>query len=727
MKLSIYIFTTIGLLFSGSLKAQFPTNNLPQGGSSSGFPTGNQQAGFPQGRQPDKIKKNPSSRIGLDDSTKVVYGPTSTKYFLEEDVFNNRKKLYNIDTIVDATHNYNFVQRNKNLYQDLGNLGTAIRPVFYKAPEQIGTMLGYDAFSLYTFKPSQVRYFNTKSPFSNIIYVPGGGEQDLLQFELSRNVDSLWNVGINVQRITANKQLIDKTAIADNSAISHWDFMVHSNYQTKNKKYSVLAYFNLSDHNSNDQGGVVIETGRDFQSMLFLAGNRPLLTVAATRDKSYNLHIYHEYVGYKAFQIYQVIDYQTRKVQFKDNSFAAGLENGFYPKDYKNLSFRQYRLYTQGGDKLSPPTKIDPTYYYINPQSDSIYNETRYTLFEHKSGIKGFYKGFNYRLHIRQRFYTYQNPFNSYQNFPVLKYKDIPINSPFETQVYKYTKDTAKVYGSTENMVGIWLNQYFKDSTRAFAEAEYFIGNDYQFKFEYQGKWLNLGYRSQSTSPTLVQRANFNNGLRWEDYSSFLNYSRSRGISDKVQTNNIYGYGSVRFGGLIFHPSVDFDIITNYIYFDTLAFVRQNKGTAIGILRTGLGFDYRKGKFSMTNQIYYSESTGPDLIRFPKIFANSRLAFDLLYKKKLYIQTGIELHYKSGYYADAYMPAIQQFHLQDKQNIEGYLQADVFADLRINRVRLFFKFAHVNQGIFNGGYYASPGFAGMGRVLAFGVHWLLFD
>ena len=727
MKLSIYIFTTIGLLFSGSLKAQFPTNNLPQGGSSSGFPTGNQQAGFPQGRQPDKIKKNPSGRIGLDDSTKVVYGPTSTKYFLEEDVFNNRKKLYNIDTIVDATHNYNFVQRNKNLYQDLGNLGTAIRPVFYKAPEQIGTMLGYDAFSLYTFKSSQVRYFNTKSPFSNIIYVPGGGEQDLLQFELSRNVDSLWNVGINVQRITANKQLIDKTAIADNSAISHWDFMVHSNYQTKNKKYSVLAYFNLSDHSSNDQGGVVIETGRDFQSMLFLAGNRPLLTVAATRDKSYNLHIYHEYVGYKAFQIYQVIDYQTRKVQFKDNSFAAGLENGFYPKDYKNLSFRQYRLYTQGGDKLSPSTKIDPTYYYINPQSDSIYNETRYTLFEHKSGIKGFYKGFNYRLHIRQRFYTYQNPFNSYQNFPVLKYKDIPINSPFETQVYKYTKDTAKVYGSTENMVGIWLNQYFKDSTRAFAEAEYFIGNDYQFKFEYQGKWLNLGYRSQSTSPTLVQRANFNNGLRWEDYSSFLNYSRSRGVNDKVQTNNIYGYGSVKFGGLIFHPSVDFNVITNYIYFDTLAFVRQNKGTAIGILRTGLGFDYRKGKFSMTNQIYYSESTGPDLIRFPKIFANSRLAFDLLYKKKLYIQTGIELHYKSGYYADAYMPAFQQFHLQDKQNIEGYLQADVFADLRINRVRLFFKFAHVNQGIFNGGYYASPGFAGMGRVLAFGVHWLLFD
>ncbi len=725
MKLSIYILTTIGLLFSGSLKAQIPTNLPQQGGS--GFPTGNQQTGFPQPTQQDKTKQKENGRIGLDDSTKVIYGPTSTKYFLEEDVFNNRKRFYTIDTTMDGIHNYNFVQRNRNLYTDLGNIGTAIRPLFYKAPEQIGTMLGYDAFSLYTFKPSQVRYFNTKSPFSNIIYVPGGNNQDLLQFELSRNIDSLWNVGINVQRISSNKQLIDGTATADNAAISHWDFMVHSNYQTKNRKYSLLAYFNLSDHNSNDQGGVVVETGRDLQYMLQLAGNRPLLTNASTRDKSYNLHVYHEYAGYKAFQVYQVIDFQTRKVQFKDNNFNDGLTNGFYPKDYKNLNYRQNQQTRPIGNRLSPLTKIDSLFYNIQPQSDSIYNETRYTLFEHKSGIKGFYKGFNYRFHIRQRFYSYQNPFNSYQNTPVLRYKDIPINSPSDVQIYKYSKDTSKVYGSSENMVGIWLNQYFKDSTRAFADAEYFIGNDYQFKFEYQGKWLNLGYESQSTSPTLIQRANFNNGLRWEDYTTFLNYSRSRGVNEKVQNNNIYGYGSVKFGGLVFHPSVDFNVIKNYIYFDTNAFVRQDKGTAIGILRFGLGFDYRKGKFSTTNQVFYTERTGPDLIRFPKLFTNSRLAYDLLFKKKLFIKAGVELHYKSGYYADAYMPAIQQFHLQNKQEIFGYVQADVFADLRINRVRLFLKFAHVNQGLFSGGYYASPGFAGMGRTFEFGVHWLLFD
>ncbi|PWK29186.1 putative beta-barrel porin [Arcicella aurantiaca] len=671
MKLRIYILTIIGLLFSGLLKAQFPSTTQ-EGGSA--FPTN----GFPTENQKDKDAKkaaNSNGRIGLDDSTKVVYGPTSTRYFLEEDVVNNRKRLYNIDTIIDGIHNYNFVQRNKNLYQDLGNLGTAIRPVFYKAPEQIGTLLGYDAYTLYTFKPNQVRYYNTKSPFTNIIYVPGGGEQDLLQFELSRNIDSLWNVGLNVQRITANKTLIDQTSTGDNSSIGHWDFMVHSNYQTKNKKYSLLAYLNLSDHNSNDQGGVVVETGRDYQGMLALADNRPILTVASTRDNSYNLHVYHEYVGYKAFQIFQNIDYQTRRVRFGDKGFSAAWQTGFYPYAFKANSETAYRY--------SADTSV--TNHVV---LDSLYNESKYTNFEVKTGIKGFYKGFNYRMHLRTRIYNYTNPL----------------------------KPAYNISNKNENFLGLWLNQYFKDSTRVFGEVEFSTDlQNLRINGEFQGKWLNVGGSFISTPATLVQQRTYNNGFRWT------------GELDNVKTTNVYAYTNLKFKQLVLRPSADITKIASYAYFDTLAYVQQSKKD-IEIYRVGLGFDFRKGHFSTTNQIYYTTTGDEDkLMRIPKLFANSRVAFDLLYRKKLFIQTGLEFHYKSSYYADAYMPAIQQFHLQDKQLIEGYLQADAFADMRINRVRIFVKFAHVNKGLLGNGYYASPGFAGMGRVLAFGVHWLLFD
>jgi hypothetical protein len=689
VKLSIYILTTIGLLFSGSLKAQFPTNIPQQGGGgfpTTGFPNGDSQTGFPQ-RNPNDKKSNANGRIGLDDSTKVIYGPTSTKYFLEEDVFNNRKRLYNIDTTMDGIHNYNFVQRNKNLYQDLGNIGTAIRPIFYKAPEQIGTLLGYDAFSLYTFKPSQVRYYNTKSPFSNIIYVPGGNDQDLLQFELSRNIDSLWNVGINVQRISANKQLIDKTTNGDNTAISHWDFMMHTNYQTKNKKYSLLAYFNLSDHNSNDQGGVLIDDNisvnptrlYSYQEKLSTGGNKPLLTDAVSRDKSYNFHVYHEYVGYRAFQIYQVIDYQSRKVEFKDKNFRSGWQSGFYPFAYKDNEFIGFRSTADTAilKKLA---------------LDSLSNESQFSNLEIKSGLKGFYKGFNYRLHLRTRFFGYTNPL----------FKDLTKNDKNET------------------FLGLWLNQYFKDSTRFFGEFEKSINtNDFRLNGEYQGKWLNVGGNWTSSSPTFVQQFTYNNGFRWN--KPLLN----------VSTINAFGYTTLKIKNLTFRPTIDLTKITDYIYFDTDANVKQKIGD-IWIYRAGLGLEFRKKKFSTINQLYFTTTTDENnLIRIPPLFVNARFAYDLLYKKKLFIQAGVELHYKSSYYADAYMPAIQQFHLQNSQFIEGYVQADAFADMRINRVRLFFKFAHANQGLTQGnnekGYYVSPKFAGMGRTFEFGLHWLLFD
>ena len=696
MKVNIYLITILALLFSGSLQAQFPTNLPQQGGNGSGFPNSN--SGFPTGNNPnntfpqnDTKNKNTSGRTGLDDSTKVIYGPTSTRFFLEEDVVNNRKILYTIDTTLAGIHNYNFVQRNKNLYQDLGNIGTAIRPVFYKAPEQIGTLLGYDTYTLYNIKPSEVRYYNTKSPFSRIIYVPGGGEQDLLQFELSRNIDSLWNIGINVQRISSDKTLVDKSATSDNTANSHWDFTIHSNYQTKNKKYSLLAFVNLADRNTNDQGGLVLEQNNTlnrqntYNEMLELDGNKPILKTAFSRDKSYNFHLYHEYVGYKAFQIYQNIDIQTRKVQFGDKGFATNWQSGFYPFAYQKKDI------TAKGVRYPTDTAT-----FRKLGLDSVYNENVYTNYEIKTGLKGFYKGFNYRAHFRQRFFT-----NSVYS----------LDTSIPKRDYSYTKN--------ENYLGLWLNQYFKDSTRAFGEVETSLDlQNFRINGEFQGKWLNVGGSYITTTPTIVQQRMLNNAFRWKN-DTLLN----------VASLNAYAYTSLKFKGFNLNPSVEINRILDYIYFDKNAFVQQNDEDIL-ITRIGLGIDYRWKKFSTINQVYVNiKKDDNNVMPIPLTFINSRLAVDLLFRKKLFIQTGVDINYQSEYFGNAYMPVTQQFYLQDKQSIQGYAQVDVFADLRINRVRIFFKFAHANYRLplIKSNYYAAPGFAGMGRVLAFGVHWLLFD
>ncbi|WP_420147669.1 putative porin, partial [Spirosoma sp.] len=88
---------------------------------------------------------------GIDDSTKVIYGPKSTRYVLEDDIFNNRRKLYTMDTTMDDVHRFTYVQRSQNLYQDLGTLGTPIRPVFVQEPDQLGAQSGYTVFAPYAY------------------------------------------------------------------------------------------------------------------------------------------------------------------------------------------------------------------------------------------------------------------------------------------------------------------------------------------------------------------------------------------------------------------------------------------------------------------------------------------------------------------------------------------------------------------------------------------------
>src|SRR5688500_15972246 len=62
------------------------------------------------------------SRI-IDDTTKQIYGPNTSRYFYETEVFYKREILHPIDTLIKNFQRWNYVQRYNNLYQDLGNIG----------------------------------------------------------------------------------------------------------------------------------------------------------------------------------------------------------------------------------------------------------------------------------------------------------------------------------------------------------------------------------------------------------------------------------------------------------------------------------------------------------------------------------------------------------------------------------------------------------------------------
>ena len=652
---------------------QFPGGTqLPNG-----FPGG---FGGQQGRPGSSTSTTGSN--GIDDSTKVIYGPKSTRFFLEEDVFNNRKKLYTVDTTMDDVHRFTYVQRSQNQYQDLGTLGTPMRPVFVQVPQQLGAQTGYYVFSPYAYQTMGVRYFDTKSPFTDMYLALGGRNQNILRFDFAQNINPRWNVGFNVQRFTSQKQFGTAGSNDPNKLLAqNWGFLGHTNYRSKNDKYTLLLHFINMNHSLDEQGGVLPgETAEgtpivyNYTGDAILRSGDPRFQIQGPHgwEIRNDWHVYHQYVLDQGFQVYHRLDYRRQKNFYQDDT----------------LRLNQSVTYPDGSVRRFYP--------FIQGDSSRIFQEARFRLVENQFGLKGVYRrggsAFNYRAYLRSRIFGQYTQYNtSRTNF-----------NEYETR-------------RVETFLGGWLGYYFPDSlSQITAEAEYQVGGGFRLQGQFDSKFLTAGYTAMLIQPTLLQ----------ERYQSMVYFWRN---DFKLRGYN-YAYGklNLRYKKLRIEPGIDYYLLSNYTYFDTNAVARQASGS-FSVLRTGLGYHLQLGKFLVSGQAYYTVQSRSDILRTPPFFINTRLQYEFLYAKVLYIQAGIDLHYKSPYYADAYMPLTQQFYLQNRQRVEGYVLADLYANLRVNRTRLFVKLTHANEGVFAPGYFVAPDFLQMRRGFAFGVDWYLFD
>ncbi|QJW89413.1 putative porin [Spirosoma taeanense] len=668
----VFLFLLLGLTLT-TWAQQFPGGSQLPGG----FPGFGGQQGRPS-------STTGISGSGIDDSTKVIYGPKSTRYVLEEDIFNNRRKLYTVDTTMDDTHLFLYVQRSQNQYQDLGNLGTPMRPVFVQEPQQLGAQTGYYVFAPYAYQTMGVKYFDTKSPFTDMYLALGGHNQNILRFNFAQNITPRWNVGFNVQRFTSQKQF-GTSGVNDPTKLlaQNWGFVGHTNYRSKNEKYTLLAHFINMNHSIDEQGGVLTGENLDGTPNIYAYTGEARLNGGSTRGPNPNgrelrndWHVYHQYVLDQGFQVFHRLDYRRQKNYYQDDTL---------------------RLNQQTRSAIEGVREEIPGFYpAILGDTSRIEQDARFRLVENMFGLKGVYRrrgsAFNYRAYLRSRIYGQYTRYNTSRT----------LYNEYETR-------------RAETFLGGWLGYYFPDSlSQMTAEAEYQVGGGFRLQGQFDSKWLTAGYSAMLVQPTLLQERFQSHIFFWRNDFKLRGY------------NHAFGQFNLRYRKLQLKPGLDYFLLSNYTYFDTAAIARQASGS-FSVLRTGLGYQIGFGKFLTSGQLYYTVQSRTDILRTPPFFMNARLQYEFLYAKVLYIQVGVDLHYKSSYFADAYMPVTQQFYLQNKQRVEGYVLADLYANLRVNRTRLFVKLTHANQGVLQPGYFVAPEFLQMRRGFAFGVDWYLFD
>jgi hypothetical protein len=163
------------------------------------------------------------------------------------------------------------------------------------------------------------------------------------------------------------------------------------------------------------------------------------------------------------------------------------------------------------------------------------------------------------------------------------------------------------------------------------------------------------------------------------------------------------------------------------IYYDTAALPTQYKGSTV-VTRLFVQKDLKLGHIHFNNTINYQTTQNTDIIRLPQYYTFHQLYYEgKLFKKALWLQFGVQARYVSAFKANAFMPATDQFYLQDQKEYGNYVFVDVFLNAQIDRFRFFLLASHINQGLSGANYMLCPTYAMPDRSLKAGLCWMFFD
>ncbi len=258
------------------------------------------------------------SRI-IDDSTKQVYGGYTTFYQTFEGILNNKDNLQKVDTAIGTLRRVSEVEKLDFKYQNLGNLGTAMRPVFYSPPTQVGIRSGYDAYVPYYITAEEIEYFDTKSPYTPLDVVIGGKGRAVTNIKHTRNITPYWNAGVHYKKINADKQ-VSSSGKGDNQSAST-AYYIHMDYQSPNGKYHGLTSLTRINHKVWEQGGIVIPEG-DPVNAYFDKNASVRLDNAQSQDFRIGYHLYNQYKLRNEFQLYQSFQYIQNRNFFTDKGLS---------------------------------------------------------------------------------------------------------------------------------------------------------------------------------------------------------------------------------------------------------------------------------------------------------------------------------------------------------------------------------------------------------------------
>ena len=611
----------------------------------------------------------------------MITDSTNVKYFTQN--LNNLTlgSIYTWDTTTLLTSFYDRLEDPYKIYQTLSNSGLAHKDINFTFPCKLGFNTEHPSFSSYLHTLDNIKFPITLQPFTNITYMMGDKKEQHLDVLFCREFLPRFF-------ITLNYDIDFSPGLYKRSKSQNSFFNGNFRYNTKNERYGISGYYFHDKINIQENGGIV----DDNTFIKDLESDKSIISVNITNAT--NLIKSSGFALDQYFNILSPNIKDTRDTTYKKNKIGIGRINHHF--SYQNNKYvyddsNPLSYFYQNFDPVIDSTRTFDSIHFYNIKNVIYWNTLGYKKYNDDIpfyltlGLEH-----NYTHHAGYYDYITKERFNK-QNLSNLR-----VNAGIIINILKSTRITANT----------------QIITTGYQAGDFFI----------EGQWKQFLGTSRKNFGVLKFDVNFNRqSADWfEEYYYSNNF---RWDNDFKPSTSLLLHGSYELPFL--EIGIKHTNINNYIYFGTDARPQQHsENIGVSSLYTTFCVNLNRLEFIGFASL---QTTNTDVIHIPTFQGKIKLAYNITLVKNISsMQPSIAVNYFTKYYADAYMPALRTFYLQNDVEVGNFPYIDLCVTFKIKRANIFVQYTNMYSLTKYNAYFTTPHYPMRDSRFCLGVNWRLY-
>lgn len=615
------------------------------------------------------------------------------------EIYRQGKRTVYVDTTLTIQKEYkaNFLRQDYFELLPFVNLGSAFNRLGHDFSQtslqpQMGARSKHHAY----FEVEDVKYYRVPTPFTELYFRTTMEQGQATDATISVNTSPQFNFALAFRGMRSLGKYLNQRSAAQ-------AFRWSMTYQTKDERYKAKFHYVSQKHENQENGGIteegipLFETGDpDFLE-------RPVLEVKLSNALN-------DLRGKRS-----LFEHNYALVHAKDSTGSTWTVGQQIMNESKFYRYEDERNAAYFGQRNAGIGVLDEIQW-------AILKNRFQTQFENPilgkltAGLE--FSAIDYNL------FDPSNIADDSDNTPVVATEDLPLS--LEANQTFLNADYSFLWRGFDFMAH-FNKTLFSDrlSDEISLQAKITLANDvfFQAKTSFINRGPNFNFIRYRSAYTAYNW--YNDDLANEKITSLsatLSHPKWGALSGYLQRLDNYTYYNQLFpeGEETYLPSV---LLTEVV----------QSPASITYFKARYSSHYNFWKFGLTTTAQYqkvmtSDNSVVPPINVPEWNVRSTLSFSShMFKKALYMQTGVTGHYFTNYYADQYNPLLGDFMRQDRNLIGDFPRVDVFFNGKIQQTRIYFRYEHANASFTGYNYYSAVGYPYRDSIIRFGLIWNFFQ